>query len=62
MASIPAAILCLDGVGQMFLLGVTGHRVRPTVSEIGIPVVFRDRLKSGCARVGYATSRGLVGH
>ena len=34
-------ILCLDGVGQIFLLGVTGHWVRPTVSGIEIPIMAR---------------------
>ena len=41
MESIPSVTLCLDGDGQTFLLGVTDHRVRPTVSGIDTPIMAR---------------------
>ena len=51
----------MDGVGQVSLLGVTGHRIRPTVSKIETPIVLHVALKSGCVRSGYVAVGSLVG-
>jgi hypothetical protein len=35
---LPTAILFLNGVGQLFLVDVTGHRIRPIFAGIVTPL------------------------
>ena len=55
------AILCLNGVGQLFHVGVTGHRIHPTTfwkCHADPQSRAMVALKSGCVRIWYATRGG----